>query len=252
MTWIPGGLEAVYHENLPTAAKRSAPARRVRKRPFLRYALYWIAAAIAAFYLWMAASLLLLRWMDPPFTAVQAERRIAAWQSHISYKKRYLFVPLERISPQLQHAVIAAEDARFFKHHGFDWKEIGSAVRDDLEDGRVRGASTIDQQLVRNLFLSTNRSVLRKGLEFSIVPIAELLLSKQRILELYLNIIEWGPGIYGAEAASRYYFGIPAERLTREQAVELAEVIPSPLHRKPNRITPYGARILVRMRQMGW
>ena len=220
--------------------------------PFVRYALYWIMAAIFAFYLWIAFSLLLLRWIDPPFTAVQAERRIASWQSHVPYTKRYSFVPLERISPQLQHAVIAAEDTRFFKHQGFDWKEIGSAVRDDLEDGRVRGASTIDQQLVRNLFLSTNRSVFRKALEFSIVPLAELMLSKQRILELYLNFIEWGPGIYGAEAAARYYFRIPAQKLTREQAVELAEVVPSPLHRKPNRITPYGTRILVRMRQMGW
>jgi monofunctional biosynthetic peptidoglycan transglycosylase len=247
-----GNRVALYPEILPTAAKRSAPARRVRKRPFLRYALYWIAAAIVAFYCWIAASLFLLRWIDPPFTAVQTERRIDAWRAHVPYKKRYSFVPLERISPELQHAVIAAEDARFFKHHGFDWKEIGSAVRDDLEDGRVRGASTIDQQLVRNLFLSTNRSVLRKGLEFSIVPLTELLLSKRRILELYLNVIEWGPGIYGAEAAARYYFRIPAQRLTREQAVELAEVIPSPLHRKPNRITAYGARILVRMRQMGW
>lgn len=237
---------------MPTAAKRSAPVRRVRKTPFVRYALYWIAAAIVAFYLWTAAGLLLLRWIDPPFTAVQAERRIDAWRAHVPYKKRYSFVPLERVSPQLQHAVIAAEDARFFKHHGFDWKDIGSAVRDDLEDGRVRGASTIDQQLVRNLFLSTNRSVFRKGLEFSIVPLTEFILSKRRILELYLNVIEWGPGIYGVEAASRYYFGIPAQRLTREQAIELAEVVPSPLHRKPNRITPYGSRILLRMREMGW
>lgn len=238
---------------MPTAAKHPGPARRrVRKTPFVRYALYWISAAIGAFYLWITACLFLLRWIDPPFTAVQAERHIDAWHAHTPYNKRYSFVPLDRISPQLQHAVIAAEDARFFKHHGFDWKEIGSAVRDDLEDGRVRGASTIDQQLVRNLFLSTRRSVLRKGLEFSIVPLAEVILSKQRILELYLNVIEWGPGIYGADAASRHYFGIPAQRLTREQAVELAEVIPSPLRRKPNRITPYGARILIRMRQMGW
>jgi len=147
---------------------------------------------------------------------------------------------------------VAAEDARFFQHHGFDWKEIGNAVGEDLEGNRSRGASTITQQLVRNLFLSTDRSVVRKAFEFSIVPLTEGILPKKRILELYLNIVEWGPGIYGAEAASRYYFGALANRITREQAVELAEILPAPLHRKPTRITPYGARILERMRQMGF
>lgn len=192
----------------------------------------------------MAVALILLRWIDPPATAVQIER----WDN----RKRYSFVPLARISPHLQHAVIAAEDARFFHHHGFDWKEIGSAVEQDLGDGRKRGASTITQQLVRNLFLSTGRSVIRKGIEFSIVPLAEGILSKQRILELYLNVIEWGPGIYGAEAASQYYFRLPASRIGREQAAELAEILPAPLHRKPDHLTQYGARILGRMRQMGF
>jgi monofunctional glycosyltransferase len=180
------------------------------------------------------------------------ERRVDASLQHLLYKKRYLFVPLERISPQLQHAVIAGEDARFFQHHGFDWKEVENAVQEDLDKGYRRGASTITQQLVRNLFLSTRRSIVRKGVEFSIVPLAEGILSKKRILELYLNVIEWGPGVYGAEAASRYYFGVAASRITREQAAELAEILPAPLHRKPTRITPYGALILERMRQMGF
>ena len=195
-------------------------------------------------YGFLITALILLRWIDPPITAVQIERH--------ADRKRYSFVPLREISPHLQHAVLAAEDARFFHHHGFDWKEIGNAVEQDLGDGRKRGASTITQQLVRNLFLSTGRSFLRKGLEFSIVPLAEGILSKDRILELYLNVIEWGPGIYGAEAASRYYFGLPARQIGREQAAELAEILPAPLHRKPGHLTQYGARILERMRQMGF
>ena len=200
--------------------------------------------AVLAYYALLVVALILLRWIDPPTTAVQIERH--------AYPKRYSFVALAQISPHLQHAVVAAEDARFFHHHGFDWKEIGNAVEQDLGDGRKRGASTITQQLVRNLFLSTGRSVVRKGIEFSIVPLAEGILSKQRILELYLNVIEWGPGVYGAEAASQYYFRLPASRIGREQAVELAEVLPAPLHRKPDHLTQYGARILERMRQMGF
>jgi len=105
---------------------------------------------------------------------------------------------------------------------------------------------------VKNLFLTTNSSVIRKGLEATIVPITELLLSKQRILELYLNVIKWGPGVYGAEAAARRYYSIPARRLTREQAVALAAVVPAPLRRKPGRGTEYGRIISDRMVQMGW
>jgi monofunctional biosynthetic peptidoglycan transglycosylase len=125
-------------------------------------------------------------------------------------------------------------------------------VEDDLERGRSRGASTITQQLVKNVFLSTGRSFIRKGIEFTIVPIAELLLSKNRILELYLNVIEWGPGLYGAEAAAQHYFHVSAGRITREQAIDLASILPSPLRRKPGRQTEYDRAISQRMTQMGW
>ena len=161
-------------------------------------------------------------------------------------------MPVREISPNLQHAVIAAEDARFFQHHGFDWKQVQIAVEDDLEHGKSRGASTITQQLVKNLFLGTSRSYIRKGIEFTLVPLTEGLLSKQRILELYLNVIEWGPGIYGAEAASLHYYGVPARRIARDQAVQLAAVPPAPLRRKPARMTEYGDQILARMSQMHW
>jgi len=161
-------------------------------------------------------------------------------------------VPLKQISPDFQHAVIAAEDARFYQHHGFDWHEIQIAAEDDLDGGRSRGASTITQQLVKNLLFGTGRSVLRKGAEFTLVPVAELVLGKQRILELYLNVVEWGPGIYGAEAASRAYYGTSARSAGREQGARLAAILPAPLKRRPERMNHYSGLILERMRQMGW
>ena len=114
-------------------------------------------------------------------------------------------MPLSQISPDLQHAVIAAEDARFYQHHGFDWHQIQLAAEEDMEGERMRGASTLTQQLVKNLFFGTSRSIFRKAAEFTLVPVAEVVLGKRRILELYLNVVEWGPGVYGAESACRYY-----------------------------------------------
>ena len=184
---------------------------------------------------------------------MQAQRRVQAWLHHRPYRKQYAFVPLSRISPDLPHAVIAAEDGRFYQHHGIDWQEVQKVVDQDLDQGRLgRGGSTITQQLIKNLFLTTSRSLVRKAVEFTLVPAAEHILSKRRILELYLNVIEWGPGVYGAEAASRSWYGIPASRLNREQAARLAALIPSPLRRKPARMNSYTAEILRRMSQMGW
>ena len=200
----------------------------------------------------MAASLVALRWIDPLSTSVQIERRIESWVRGTAYKKRYTFVPLSRISRDFQHAVIAAEDSRFYGHRGFDWTEIREAVEDEREGGRMRGASTISQQLVKNLFLTASRSIVRKAVEFMLVPVAELVLSKQRILELYLNVIEWGPGVYGAEAAAHYHYAVPASAVTREQGARLAAILPSPLRRKPARMNEYSAVIQDRMSKMGW
>ena len=180
------------------------------------------------------------------------QRRVQSWFHRAPYRERYTFIPLSQISPDLQHAVIAAEDARFYQHHGFDWHQIEIAAEDDLEGERTRGASTITQQLVKNLFFGTGRSFLRKGAEFTLVPVAELVLGKRRILEIYLNVVEWGPGIYGAESACRYYDETSARAIGRQPAARLAAILPAPLTRRPERMNRYTAIILKRMNQMGW
>jgi monofunctional biosynthetic peptidoglycan transglycosylase len=218
----------------------------------LRSVLRWLVIVVAILWLPAALTLVALRWIDPPTTAVHIERRFQAWIHHKPYREQYTFVPLSQISPNLQHAVIAAEDARFYQHHGFDWQAIEIAAQDDLEGGRIRGGSTITQQLVKNLFFGTGRSILRKGAEFTLVPIAELVLGKQRILELYLNDVEWGPGVYGAESACRTWDKTFARSVSREESAQLAAILPAPLKRKPERMSHYTTIILERMRQMNW
>jgi monofunctional biosynthetic peptidoglycan transglycosylase len=222
------------------------------RKGFLRSFFPWLVIGVAL--LWSLAALLLVaaRWVDPPTTAVHIERRLQALGHQAPYRKRYKFIPLSQISPNLQHAVIAAEDGRFYQHHGFDWHQIEIAADEDLEGSRTRGASTITQQLVKNLFFGTGRTILRKGAEATLVPVAEFVLGKQRILEIYLNVVEWGPGIYGADAACRYYDGTAARNIDREQAARLAAILPAPLKRRPARMNQYSALIELRMRQMGW
>ena len=219
---------------------------------FLRIFIRWLAIGVV--FVWSLATLTLVaaRWIDPPTTAVHIQRRLQAWVHNTPYHERYRFVPLSQISPELQHAVVAAEDARFYQHNGFDWHEIQIAADDDLEGGRSRGASTITQQLVKNLFFGTGRSLLRKGAEVTLVPVAEFVLGKRRILEIYLNVVEWGPGIYGAESAARYHNGTAARNIGRQEAARLAAILPAPLKRRPERMNHYSELILERMQQMGW
>jgi monofunctional biosynthetic peptidoglycan transglycosylase len=219
----------------------------------LRSVLLGLAIAIAGCWLLAALTLVAFKWIDPPTTAVHMERRVEAWIHHKPYRLRYQFVPLSQISPDMQHAVIAAEDERFYEHHGFDWHAMEIAAEEDEKGGhRLRGGSTITQQLVKNLFFGTGRSILRKGAEFTLVPVAELVLGKQRILELYLNEVELGPGIYGVEAASRAYYGKSARKINRDEAARLAAVLPLPLKRRPDRMDHYSGIILDHMREMGW
>jgi monofunctional biosynthetic peptidoglycan transglycosylase len=225
-----------------------APARVGLLRTIVR----WVVIGVVLLWSLGALTVVAARWIDPPTTAVHIERHLQAWMHGTPYRERYKFVPLGQISRDFQRAVIAAEDTRFYQHHGFDWHQIQIAAEDDLEGERTRGASTITQQLVKNLFFGTGRSFLRKGAEASLVPVAEFVLGKKRILEIYLNVIEWGPGIYGAESASNYYDSTAARNIGRQQAARLAAILPAPLKRRPESMNHYSAIILRRMDQMGW
>ena len=163
-----------------------------------------------------------------------------AFMERSSARLKHQWVPYERISVHLKRAVVAAEDARFLDHEGFDWDMIQKAIVRNEKRGRVvAGASTISQQLAKNLFLSGERSWLRKGQEAIITWMLEDVLSKRRILELYLNLAEWGDGVFGAEAAARQHFGVSAAALSPEQAAWLAVVLPSPRRYERGRLTPY-------------
>jgi len=246
-----GSLRAVQQDSIRGPIQHGA-SRASTQKGFLRTVGRWIVIGLAL--LWSLAALMLVaaRWIDPPTTAVHMERRLQAWIQGTPYHKRYEFVPLSEISHDFQHAVIAAEDGRFYQHHGFDWQAIQVAAEGDLEGRRIHGGSTITQQLVKNLFFGTGRSILRKGAEFTLVPVAELVLGKRRILELYLNVVEWGPGVYGAEAACRFYYQTSARNIGRQESARLAAILPLPLKRRPDHMNRYSVLILERMAQVGW
>lgn len=219
------------------------PIRRIAKTSLL---------TLLSAYGLLVALLALVRFVDPPCTSVHIQRRVESWFAPGKYVKRYEPVSLGSISPHLQHAVIAAEDGKFYTHWGFDFQQIQIAIEDEQEGKRLRGASTITQQLMKNLFFTTRFGFVRKAAEAAATPAAELILGKKRILELYLNVVEWGPGVYGAEAAANHHYRTSARRLTREQSSRLAAILPSPLRRKPARMDRYSGIIQTRMTQMGW
>jgi len=180
---------------------------------------------------------------NPTSTALIDHRLTMASKQGHPPSKRWTWIPLTRISLHLQRAVIAAEDASFFSHEGFDWQGIKDAAIENLESGEMkRGGSTITQQLAKNLYLSSKRSLLRKAREALITRSLEHHLTKGRILELYLNVAEWGNGVYGAEAAARHHFGKPATELTQDEAAWLAAILPSPLRYDPLRKTAFLTR----------
>jgi monofunctional glycosyltransferase len=182
--------------------------------------------------LWLILSVgavLLLRWLDPPVSTFMAETTLSAWIAHDStYQFRHRWVDLAQISPNLPLAVVASEDQKFPDHWGFDVEAIEKAYAMNQHSHRVRGASTISQQVAKNLFLWSGRSYFRKGLEAYFTVLIEACWPKRRILEMYLNIAEFGYGTYGAEAAAARYFHKPAARLTRRDAALLAAVLPNP------------------------
>ena len=187
------------------------------------------ALAVILLHVYYAAMIVWWRYHAPQETAFMAARMDELAARNPKAKLRYTFVPYERIGNSLKRAMIAAEDAKFVDHEGFDWDGIELALEKNQKRGRiVAGGSTITQQLAKNLFLSPSRSWLRKGQEAVITLMLEALLDKRRIFELYLNVIEWGNGIFGAEAAAQHYFGVSAARLSAEQGARLAAMAPNP------------------------
>jgi monofunctional biosynthetic peptidoglycan transglycosylase len=182
------------------------------------------------------ALLVLYRWVDPPASTLMLAQRFAGRPT------TQRWVPLERMSFNLVAAVVASEDGHFCRHHGVDWSELREAI-ESAGDGLARGGSTISMQVVKNLFLWPSRSYLRKAIEIPLAYAIETLWSKRRILEIYLNIAEWGPGIFGAEAAARYHFRKPALLLTSREAALLAVSLPNPMERQAGRPGPGTLRL---------
>jgi monofunctional biosynthetic peptidoglycan transglycosylase len=208
--------------------------------------------------LFLAVTVLLVgvfRFVPIPVSGLMVQRRLEAWSAGTPYNAKHQWVPLDDISPSLGVAVIAAEDQNFADHFGFDWQAIEKAVQHNEHSRRKRGASTVSQQTAKNLFLWNSRSWTRKGLEAWFTLLIEAGWPKRRILEVYLNIVEFGDGIYGAEAAARTFFGKPAKRLTPSEAALLAAVLPNPHKFHANAPSDYTrwrqAWILNQMRQLG-
>jgi monofunctional biosynthetic peptidoglycan transglycosylase len=199
--------------------------------PAAPLALYWLATLPDVS--WLAKH-------NPRDTALIEARQVEAQAQGRTLRPQWIWVPMSRITPYLQRAVVATEDASFFQHEGFDWEGIKDAAVYNFEAGEFkRGGSTITQQLAKNLYLSPERSLLRKAREALITRSLEHQLTKHRILELYLNVAEWGHGIFGAEAAARHHFGKSAAELSMEEAALLAAILPSPRRYDPMRVTKY-------------
>ena len=206
----------------------------------------WSSALLLGLILLTVLQTALLRWLDPPFSACM----LWDWLDRgRDFSLMVDYAPAEKISPHLARAVLAAEDQRFYDHRGFDWVEMRRAVEAGRQGGRLRGASTISMQTAKNMFLWRDRSYVRKGLEAYYTVLLELFLPKNRILEIYLNVAEFGPGLYGAPAASKKYFKRPPLQLNQDQAARLARVLPAPALRSPVKLTPAAARRVARLRR---
>jgi monofunctional glycosyltransferase len=210
------------------------------------------ALVLLGYYLVCLLLLVAFRFVTPPSTGVQIQRRVEAIVQGHDYTKRREVVPIEALPAHVPRAVVAAEDGRFWSHWGFDWTEMRIAQREAAGAVRIRGASTITQQLMKNLFGGTYRNPIRKVYDIALTPPAELILGKDRILELYLNQVEWAPGVYGIEAAAQHHYGKSAANLTRTEAAGLAALLPNPRQRTPGNTPQYRATILQRMNHRGW
>ena len=218
--------------------------------------LKWLLVVLFAWLLLTATPVLLLRWLRPLTSAFMLEAQVAAWRAQQrSYHADFHWVSLEQISPHAAIAVIASEDQQFPFHGGFDLDSIREAVRESERGRRLRGASTISQQVAKNLFLWPRHSFVRKGLEAYFTVLIEALWPKERILEMYLNVAQFGNGIYGVEAAAERFWHKPARRLSSEESALLAAVLPNPLRLRADRPSRYVLSrrdwILDQMRMLG-
>ncbi len=206
--------------------------------------LMFLLLAGVAFFCFFVVVLLILRFVDPPISAVMLRDRLAGARVH------HQWTPIEQVSEHLIRAVISSEDARFCQHSGIDYYEWRRVMREADRDGidAVRGASTITMQVAKNLFLWTDRSFARKGLELAITPIIELIWPKRRIMEVYLNIAQWGPGLFGIGVAARRHFNRTPLQLSVHQASLLTASLPAPSVRKANAATRFMRRIATRIR----
>ncbi|MEO6699502.1 MAG: monofunctional biosynthetic peptidoglycan transglycosylase [Paraperlucidibaca sp.] len=197
-------------------------------------------AMVLAWHAWVYAQIWWWATHPPQSTAFMSNRLDTLQEQNSNATLQYKWVPYERISSSLKRAVMVAEDSGFTQHDGFDWDGIEAAWQKNIKKGRiVAGGSTISQQLAKNLFLSGTRSPVRKGEEAIITLMIEQRLEKRRIFEIYLNVIEWGNGVFGAEAAARHYFGVSAANLSPQQAAKLAAMIPNPRYYDKHRSTRY-------------
>lgn len=231
-------------DGTPTAPKRSL------RRRLARLGLKYGSRALLLFVLFSAVWILTYRFINPPVTPLMIMRH---FQEEEDLRKRWR--DRDEVSPDFLLAVVAAEDQLFFQHNGFDWKQIGTAIDERLKGGRLRGGSTISQQVAKNVFLWPGRSWIRKGLEAWFTLGIELCWSKERILEVYVNVAEMGRGVYGVEAAAQHYFQKPAAELTRSECALLATVLPDPRDRSPLKPTGFMRErqhwILGQMRNLG-
>ena len=212
---------------------------RTRKRRLLR----WLIALPVLFVALTTLQVLVLRFVDPPFSTVMAGRQLSAWaDGDWKFRVAYDWRDLDRMAPSMPLALIAAEDQNFAEHYGFDFKAIEKARRNNARCRKLRGASTISQQVAKNLFLWSGRSWVRKGFEAWYTVLIEALWPKHRILEMYANIAEFGDGIYGAQAAARSFFRKDAARLTAAECARLAAVLPSPRRYNAAHPGPYVQR----------
>lgn len=226
------------------------------RRPWWRRLRRWLVLLPVAFVLVTSLQVLVLRFVDPPFSAFMAWRLLGAWgEGDFGYRIAYDWRDLEDVSPHVPVAMVAAEDQNFARHFGFDMKAIEKARRHNARGRRIRGGSTITQQTAKNLFLWSGRSWVRKGIEAWYTVLLEALWPKRRILEVYVNIVEVGDGVYGAQAGARRFFGKDAARLGPAEAARLAAVLPSPRRYSVSRPGPYVQRrtraIQRQMRQIG-